>query len=86
MEEKRKELRMEASKAATIAFDDNASVIECAIRNLSLTGACLEVADPVGLPERFNLVLDTNRHPCRVVWREADRVGVEFEGPSWITA
>ena len=62
-----------------IEFDGGA--INCMVRNLSSTGAMLDVASPVGIPEHFNLILPAERHhvPCYVVWRKAKRIGITFE-------
>jgi hypothetical protein len=66
-------------KAATISFGGGA--IDCTLRNLSDTGAALEVISPVGIPDRFTLVVDADRSklPCRIVWRKEKRIGVRFE-------
>lgn len=66
-------------KAATISFGGGA--IDCIVRNLSETGASLEVISPVGIPDRFTLVVDADRSklPCRIVWRREKRIGVRFE-------
>jgi hypothetical protein len=65
-------------RAATIEFDGGA--IDCILRNLSRTGAMLDVASPIGIPPQFNLVLgEGHLLPCRIVWRKPNRIGVEFE-------
>lgn len=66
-------------KAATIEF--GGGVIDCTIRNLSDAGAALDVASPVGIPDRFALILpaDGRRLPCHVVWRKEKRIGVAFD-------
>jgi hypothetical protein len=63
------------------AIEFNGGVIDCVVRNLSSTGAMLDVASPVGIPEHFTLVLPADGHctPCHVVWRKAKRIGVTFE-------
>ena len=55
--------------------------IDCTVRNLSETGAALEVSSPVGVPEHFTLLIEADHiHvPCRVVWRKDTRIGVHFE-------
>lgn len=70
--------RSRTLKAATIAF--NGGVIDCVLRNLSDTGAQLEVTSPVGIPDQFELMLtgESAHRPCRVVWRKATRIGVSF--------
>jgi hypothetical protein len=80
MEEHRKLPRMRTLKAAKIAFRGGASVLDCTVRNVSKIGACLDVASPVGVPERFDLIFDSDnaKHPCRVVWRSTHRIGVAF--------
>jgi hypothetical protein len=66
-------------KAGTISFGGGA--IDCTVRNLSETGAALDVISPVGIPERFTLLVEADRRhvPCRVVWRKEKRIGVHFE-------
>jgi hypothetical protein len=57
------------------------AAIDCTVRNLSRTGACLSVESPLGVPDNFELVLDRDQscHACRVVWRSGERIGVHFE-------
>src|ERR1700683_1520247 len=52
--------------------------VKCIVRNLSRTGAKIEVRNPI--PETFDLIFDNDqsRHHCRVVWREEFYIGVEF--------
>lgn len=71
--------RYRVSKAATIEFVGGA--IDCVVRNLSLTGAAIEVSNQAGIPERFLLVMpdDGLRLLCRVVRRTDFRIGVAFE-------
>ena len=56
------------------------SAIECTVRNLSETGAAIEVVTPLYIPERFTLVIQSEqmRRPCTVVWRNAKRMGIAF--------
>jgi hypothetical protein len=55
--------------------------IACTVRDLSITGAALEVDDAVTIPEKFTLVLleDGLELPCRVVRRMDFRIGVTFD-------
>ena len=78
MENKRAALRQRVLKSASIEF--HGGVIDCVIRNLSETGAALEVASPLGIPESFNLVIagDHSRRRCQVAWRRDTRIGVAF--------
>jgi len=79
MTEHRASARRRTLKAGTIAFGGGG--IDCLVRNLSDTGACLEVESPVGIPNDFALAIqgDSTRHTCHVAWRSARRIGVHFE-------
>jgi hypothetical protein len=79
MVEKRVAARNHVMKAGTIEFGGGA--IDCTIRNLTNTGAALDVASQVGIPEKFTLVLpgDGLHFPCRIVWRRERRIGVAFD-------
>jgi hypothetical protein len=77
--EKRSVPRYKVLKGATIAFGGNG--VECTVRNLSSRGAALDVANPIGLPPTFTLVIETDRliRRCRSVWRRDKRIGVAFD-------
>ena len=79
VDEHRTASRRRLLKAGKISFGGGA--IDCTVRNLSETGAALEVSSPVGIPEQFTLVIEADHiHvPCRVVWRKDTRIGVHFE-------
>jgi len=66
-------------KAGSIEF--NGGVIDCTVRNISDTGAALEVATPLGVPDAFWLLIsgDHTRRHCRVAWRRDKRIGVAFD-------
>jgi hypothetical protein len=53
----------------------------CTVRDLSLTGALLEVSDPNSVPTNFTLVVpeDGLKINCRVVRRTEFRIGIIFE-------
>ena len=69
-------------KAGTIEFGGGG--IDCVVRNISDTGAALEVTSPVGIPECFTLVIpqDHIAKACRVMWRKEKRIGVAFVNDS----
>jgi hypothetical protein len=71
--------RYRVMKVAKIEF--GATAINCTVRDLSLTGAAIEVPSQAGIPERFTLVMpDDGLHlPCHVVWRKEYRIGVTFD-------
>jgi PilZ domain len=79
MNEHRSAPRHRILKAGTISFGGGA--IDCTIRNISETGAALDVVTPLFIPDRFTLVVQTAqlKRPCRIVWRKERRMGVAFE-------
>jgi hypothetical protein len=72
--------RFRVSKAATIEFIGGRP-INCVVRNLSVTGAAVELTAPGGIPDSFDLVVpdDGLRLPCRIVRRAGYIVGVAFD-------
>jgi PilZ domain len=77
MDEHRIATRHRVLKAGSIEFGGGA--IDCTVRNISDTGAALDVANQIGIPERFTLVTDGRHLPCHVVWRRERRIGVTFD-------
>ena len=63
------------------AIEFAGSTINCLIRNISISGAALDVTNPHDIPERFNLAFkaDGTHIPCHVVWRQEERIGVAFD-------
>ena len=53
--------------------------ISCIVRNISTTGATIEVESPVGIPENFTLIVGKDIRPCQVAWGKGKRMGVRFE-------
>ena len=72
--------RHRVSKAGTIEFVGSRPV-DCVVRNLSLTGAAIELSSSINIPESFTLVMpgDGLRLLCRVMWRQKYRIGVAFD-------
>ncbi len=81
MTENRKAARRRVLKSAVIEFEGGA--FSCAVRNVSDTGAALDVPTCLGIPHEFKLLIETDQvtRRCRVVWRKETRLGVTFEGP-----
>jgi PilZ domain len=76
--ERRAEHRHRVLRAGTIKFDGG--WINCMARDMSSTGAMLNVTSSAGIPDYFTLILSPDgRHiPCRVMWRQQIRVGIVF--------
>jgi hypothetical protein len=79
MVETRGARRYRVTKAAQIECGD--AKLTCILRDISTTGAALEVSDPVIIPAKFTLVLaeDGLKLPCTVVRRAGFRIGVAFD-------
>jgi hypothetical protein len=79
MSEHRIAPRRRMFKAGTIEFGGGG--IECHVKNLSETGAALEVLSPLYVPDRFTLFVPTDqlKRRCHVVWRRERRIGVAFD-------
>jgi len=74
--------RQRVLKGAKIVFNHNSSVVDCAVKDLSATGAKLVCSDQMAVPAEFNLVtpMDNQMRAARVVWRKDGMIGVEFVG------
>ena len=85
MSEHRRAVRERRFAAGKIEFG-RAGRVGCMIRNLSLTGALLEIGAPTDLPDKFVLVAlsDHKRQNCEVVWRQRHRYGVAFTGSEFV--
>lgn len=72
--------RMRTLKKATIVIQGGYSVFDCVIRNISETGALLQVGG-LGIPSHFTLKYDAPvpTHPCTVRWRTETAIGVSFD-------
>jgi hypothetical protein len=72
--------RHRVTKAAKIEYGGMKT--PCTIRDISVTGAALEISELNGkVPPMFNLVLTDEKLtlPCHVVWRREFRIGVAFD-------
>jgi hypothetical protein len=79
MVETRAAPRYRVMKPAQIEYGGDK--ITCMVRDLSMTGAALEVSDPSGIPAKFTLIVpeDGLKLPCRVVRRGNFRLGVAVD-------
>jgi len=81
--QERNKPRTRVRKTAKL-LTDYSSVIECTVRNLTGSGACLQVPNSVALPDTFELTFDSFRsvRRCRVRWRSENEIGVSFSDTS----
>ena len=71
--------RVRVAKPAVIEYGGDKT--PCTIRDISITGASLEVSQAREVPSTFILTLSEDRLVlrCRVVWRKDFRLGVAFD-------
>jgi hypothetical protein len=79
MDEKRQKPRTRTFKGGRINFEAGVGV-DCLVRNLSDSGACLEVESAKVKDDHFMLVIkpESVTRTCQVVWRKPQKIGVRF--------
>jgi hypothetical protein len=80
MIENRAAPRHRVLKRGTLAFSGGGGV-DCTVRNMSSSGARIDIASPMGLPESFTLVIEADhfmRH-CHAVWSSERQIGIAFD-------
>lgn len=82
-EEHRLARRQRVLKSAKIVLDDWRA-IDCTVRDLSETGAKIQVGGAHGLPHKFKLLMisDNSIRPVQIAWKHNDTIGVAFCGPA----
>ena len=78
--ESRTAKRLRVLKSAKLIFNNNQSVIDCGVRDLSATGAKLNCARSSDVPDevRFMMIQDNTIRDARVMWRRGEQLGVHF--------
>ena len=78
--EKRAAPRRRVLKHGMLAFLGGGGV-DCTVRNISLTGARVDIANPAGIPAAFTLIIETDKfmRRCHTVWSSDQRIGLTFE-------
>jgi PilZ domain len=77
--EKRLAPRRNTMMEAELVFNNGRTRVNGIIRNLSDSGAKIEVVSVSSIPASFELRVAGHRpHSCRVVWRALREIGVTF--------
>jgi hypothetical protein len=78
--ERRADRRERIFQRASVVFNGRQSMFDCAVRNLSETGAMVRLSDWTALPETFEIDMASGKRGIRVKqrWRRGDDVGVAF--------
>lgn len=79
-EDRRRHYRRRTLLGGTLRFHARAATYACRIRNLSESGAQIEMSQPGWVADRFELEILHHdlRVPAKVVWRSETSIGVEF--------
>ena len=79
MEEQPRTARRRVLKTGSMEFPGQS--LPCTVRNISETGAAIEVNSPLWFPDRFVLVIASGnfRRACRIVRRDERQLGIKFE-------
>ena len=79
VENNRVAARKRVLKTRYIVISDKAPKLECTVRNVSETGASLQVSTTIGIPSSFDVIIDGARRRCRSVWRTDTKIGIAFQ-------
>jgi CheY-like chemotaxis protein len=81
-QDRRRSTRKRLLKGGVIAFSARHATLPCVVRDLSETGARLQVQNAAAVPDTFELVveLDGLEASGEVVWRRPGEVGIRFLG------
>jgi hypothetical protein len=71
--------RRRVLKTGYIVISDKAPKLECTVRNISETGASIQVSTTIGIPSSFDVIIDGTRRHCSSVWRTDTKIGIAFQ-------
>ena len=79
MNERRISPRHRILKTGTLKFPGG--MVACTVRNISQSGARLDIVNPLGVPKTFLLVIISEQltRQCRPVWACEGKMGVAFD-------
>lgn len=77
--ENRKRKRVSTLKKGQLIFNNSHCVVDCTVRNISETGACLELPCFIELPDTLTLMIPGGpKRECEVMWVSNNKLGVRF--------
>jgi hypothetical protein len=82
-DERRTQQRGRVLKSGKLISGNRSIVIDCAVRDLTSTGARVRVAEITKLPERLELLVQSSGliYPAEVQWQAGAEFGLMFTGP-----
>ena len=80
--EHRMQRRHRVLKDGKIVSSDMNSLIDVKIRDMSASGALVNLPTNVVMPDKFNFLVVSERllYPAAVRWRKGEAMGIEFTG------
>lgn len=80
MQDRRQGTRDKVLFGGVAAVNERGSTLNCVVRNISDTGACVEFDSAAKLPEQINLTVARKGRSflARLIWRHANKVGLAF--------
>jgi hypothetical protein len=72
--------RLKTIKSGQVIVDSSGTSVDCAIRNISASGALIRFDSPVELPETVELIILSHdiQVGANVAWQNGTEAGVEF--------
>ena len=83
--ERRKSPRRRTREKGKIVFNEERSVIDCMVANLSEMGANLRLPNIAGVPDTFELHFGDQVRAAWVVWKADGTLGVTWIGKTFPT-
>lgn len=79
-DERRRHPRQRVLKRGMLTFIGGGG-IDCTVRNISISGARIDVASPIGIPDQFHLVIEADQfiRRGRPVWNTEHQIGIVFD-------
>jgi hypothetical protein len=80
MQDRRQGARDKVLYGGVAAVNERGSTMDCVVRNISDTGACVEFDTAAKLPAEMNLTIARKgrSYLTRMIWRQANKVGLAF--------
>ena len=80
MQDRRERVRDRVFFGGVAEINERGSTMDCVVRNISETGACVEFDSSARLPERMQLTIARKGRSilAEMIWRQANRVGLAF--------
>jgi len=80
MQDRRKSARDKVLLGGVAEISEIGSTMDCVVRNLSESGACVEFNAPANLPDEMSLTIKRKGRSyfAKMIWRHANRIGLAF--------